>query len=112
MNRVMIKRAAEELDANSTQEQFISDVSTVAADFIRTNRDAFDADDQVAIQELADVLAVPSVQEEIMSVLQTEPEVEKFEKEPEDDLVKDEKEDESKLDDGLVDKEVMQLLDE
>ena len=45
-----IKRAAkEELDNNSSQEEFMNAVADLVASFIKDNRNAFDLDDTAAI---------------------------------------------------------------
>lgn len=65
--------ATEALDARSSPEDFIAELSQAAASFILTNREAFDIDDSQAVQELIEALSVEEVTAAILEAVQNPP---------------------------------------
>lgn len=118
---IKVKRSAkEELDNNSSQEDFMNAVADAVAGFIRDNRNAFDLDDSSAISEFVQVVQLEEIQSRILNSLQTPEEDEVSDDEIEDELANDEgtsDEDEISLDDTssdndeLVSDDVMAMLD-
>lgn len=72
--------AKEELDSNSTQDEFIEAISKAAADFIKSNRNAFNLDDAEAAKEFADVFTVDAVRERVTALLSQPDEEEQVER--------------------------------
>lgn len=123
LNQKVTKSAKEELDSTSTVDDFIEAISQAAAEFIRTNRQAFNTDDNEAISEFIDVFSVEKVREQILSYLQTpeEPEEEEQPKEESNELAQDEVPEDTEesapaskqnQNDDLVSDDVMKLLEE
>ena len=109
------RRANEELTADASVTDFITELSKCAADFIKTNRSAFNADDEKAVQELIDVFSVQQVRESILSSLQaedTEQEDQSLADEVSDEEEQPEEEPKKEQNDDLVSDDVMALLDE
>lgn len=72
--RVIRKSAKEELDKNSSQEEFIAEFADAVAKFILNSRAAFDLDDATALDEYVGVLQVDEVKERILHTLANPPE--------------------------------------
>lgn len=77
--------AMEALTAQSSQEDFITALASAAAAFILENREAFDADNARAVQELVAAVAVDSVVTELLEILRRPPVPEKAENLPAED---------------------------
>lgn len=124
----MVNRAPakEELDGNSSTDEFVEAIAQYSADFIKQNRNAFNLDDHEAVAELVKVIGVDSVTSRIFDILQSNEEIEKTEKTDSseqsetvqsDDTIKEEKTDiksdsSSSSDSNYVSEDIMKLLDE
>lgn len=118
--KLHIKRSAkEELDNNSSQEEFMNAIADAIASFIRDNRNAFDLDDAAAVSEFAQVAQLEEIQSRVLNSLQAP------EEEDEDISLDDEQSDagddiplddtdssDGQGDDDLVSDDVMAMLDE
>ena len=121
--KLHVRRSAakEELDNNSSQEEFMNAVATAVAAFIKDNRNAFDLDDTAAISEFAKVMQLEEIQSRVLSSLQ-EPEEDEdlsLDNETTEDSTADDDiqlDDETSSDNGgendLVSEDVMAMLDE
>ena len=104
--------AKEELDSNSSTDEFIESVAQAAANFIQKNRNAFDLDDAKAITELAQVLTVETVVSRIVELLAA-PAEEVPAKQVDDVTVAQTAEKPASAgDDEFVSEDVMKILDE
>ena len=106
--------AKEELDSNSTQDEFVEAIAQAAADFISSNRNAFDLDDNQAVVEFADVFTVDAVRQRVVALLsqpaeETEETVEGTEDTAADDTASNNSDNDENPD--MVSSDVMELLD-
>lgn len=118
--RVRTSSAKEELDNNSSQEEFMNTLSDAVAFFIRENRNAFDLDDAEAVSEFAKVVQLEEIQSRVLSSLQ-KPEDEgtgdELEDASSDDIPLDDTDTDTDTssgeneDDDLVSEDVMAMLD-
>ncbi|MCM1323035.1 MAG: hypothetical protein NC218_02515 [Acetobacter sp.] len=108
--------AKEELDSNSSQDEFIEAIAQAAADFISSNRNAFNLDDNEAVKEFADVFTVEEVRNRVVTYLQQPEEEEQQAAEPTEDAAdtgdETQQPDEQEENPDLVSADVMALLDE
>ena len=104
--------AKEELDSNSSTDEFIKSVAQAAADFIQKNRNAFDLDDNKAITELAQVLTVEAVVSQIAELLAAPAKEVKAEASDDVAVAQAVEKPTSAGDDEFVSEDVMKILDE
>lgn len=118
--KLHIKRSAkEELDNNSSQEEFMNAVADAIASFIRDNRNAFDLDDAAAVSEFAQVAQLEEIQSRVLNSLQVPEEededisLDDEQSEAGDDIPLDDTDSsDGQGDDDLVSDDVMAMLDE
>lgn len=113
--KVARKNATEELTADATVTDFIAEISKNAADFIKNNRGAFNADDTEAVGEFINVFSVADVREGILAALQVTDEEDTSLADDVADTQETEAEEPKEAEqenDELVSADVMALLDE
>lgn len=74
--KVARKRAIEQLTADASVSDFIAEIAKNSAEFIKTNRAAFHADNDEAVKEFVNVFTVAEVAESIAEFLAQEEESE------------------------------------
>ena len=109
----------EELDNTSTTDEFIEVLAKNSADFIKSNRNAFNLDDREAVSEFIKVIGVDSVTSRIFDFLQSNEESKEVEQSGDNDQAEAikidasaEVEKPSDADSEYVSEDIMKMLDE